>query len=97
VNPIGPAPEHEKVMLLNASPEPVDLTGWAVADRLKNKVPVRSGMVAPGATLVVDLPSAVQLGNDGGVITLLDRKGLKVDGVSYTKQQGRREGWTTVF
>ena len=97
VNPIGPAPERERVVLLNASPQPIDLTGWTVADRRKNKVSLQSGTVGPGATLVVDLPPTVQLGNDGGVITLLDRKGLKVDGVSYTRQQARREGWTTVF
>ncbi len=33
VNPPGPAPEHETVTLLNASPAPVDLTGWQLADR----------------------------------------------------------------
>jgi hypothetical protein len=29
----------------------------------------------------------VQLGNSGGIITLLDENGLKVDGVSYTQGQ----------
>ena len=97
VNPIGPAPERERVTLLNASPDPIDLTGWAVADRLKNKVVLSSGKTGAGETFVVDLPPAVQLGNDGGVITLLDPKGLKIDGVSYTKRQASREGWTVVF
>jgi uncharacterized protein YukJ len=97
VNPVGPAPERERVTLLNASPQAIDLGGWAVADRLKNKAVLPSARVGAGETFVVDLPPTVQLGNDGGVITLLDPKGLKVDGVSYTKQQGRREGWTTVF
>jgi hypothetical protein len=97
VNPIGPAPERERVTLLNASPDPIDLTGWAVADRLKNKVVLPSGKVGAGETYVVDLPPTVQLGNDGGVITLLDPQGLKVDGVSYTRQQAKHEGWTAVF
>ncbi|WP_447603951.1 hypothetical protein [Nitrospira sp. Nam80] len=39
----------------------------------------------------------VQLGNDGGIITLLDGQGLKIHGVSYTKEQVQREGWTIVF
>jgi hypothetical protein len=39
----------------------------------------------------------VQLGNKGGIITLLDDQGLKVDGVSYTEQQAQLEGWTLVF
>jgi hypothetical protein len=45
---------------------------------------------------VIALPPTVQLGNKGGLITLLDNKGLKVDGVSYTEEQAK-EGWTIVF
>ncbi|MGH8905480.1 MAG: DUF2278 family protein [Egibacteraceae bacterium] len=97
VNPIGPAPEQETVTLLNASPHPVDLAGWAVADALKNRHTLPSGTLAPGATLIVSLPATVQLGNKGGIITLLNADGLKVNGVSYTSQQARREGWTIVF
>jgi hypothetical protein len=37
------------------------------------------------------------LGNGGGLITLLDPDGLKVDGVAYTKSQAQREGWSLVF
>ncbi len=32
-----------------------------------------------------------------GIITLLDDRGLKADGVSYTREQARHEGWTRVF
>ncbi|SBW22497.1 hypothetical protein FDG2_2732 [Candidatus Protofrankia californiensis] len=39
----------------------------------------------------------MQLGNSGGLITLLDRRGLKVDGVSYTGAQAGHEGWTITF
>jgi hypothetical protein len=37
------------------------------------------------------------LSNQGGVITLVDEKGLKVHGVSYTREQARHPGWTLVF
>ena len=37
VNPIGPAPEHETITILNASPSAMDLAGWQIADKLKNK------------------------------------------------------------
>ena len=57
----------------------------------------RSTTITAGAALVVPLPPTVQLGNKGGIITLLDRKGLKVDGVSYTEQQAQKQGWTVVF
>ncbi len=95
-NPIGPAPEQETVLLLNTSPAPLDVTGWAIADRQKNKH-FLSGTIAAGGTLSVLLPQTVQLGNKGGVITLLNRDNLKVHGVSYTKEQASREGWTIVF
>ena len=96
VNPIGPSPEQETVTLINTSPESIDLTGWKIADRQK-KTCTLSGAIAPGATLLVTLPQEVQLGNKGGMITLLDKKGLKVHGVSYTGQQAKKEGWTIVF
>ena len=97
VNPIGPAPERESVLLINASPSPVDLTGWHIADRLKNKCELPREQLAPGVTREVTLSGGVQLGNNGGLITLLDAGGLKVDGVSYTSAQAKREGWTVVF
>jgi hypothetical protein len=31
--PVGPAPERETVLLLNASPQSVDLTGWRLTRR----------------------------------------------------------------
>jgi hypothetical protein len=39
----------------------------------------------------------VALGNNGGIITLLDSEGRKVHGVSYTAEEAREEGWTVVF
>jgi uncharacterized protein YukJ len=96
VNPIGPAPEPETVTLLNASPGPVELTGWKIADRFKNKQSL-SGTLAAGVTLTVPVQAPMQLGNRGGIITLLDNRELKVDGVSYTEQEAQREGWTLVF
>jgi hypothetical protein len=96
VNPIGPGPEAETVTILNASPNAINLAGWQIADKLKNKH-MLSGTIAAGATVVISLPQTVQLGNAGGIITLLDKNGLKVDGVAYTGEQAKKEGWTLVF
>jgi uncharacterized protein YukJ len=82
VNPVGPAPERETVLLLNASPDAVALTGWRIADRLKRTCPVPPGPLAAGASLEVLVSGDVQLGNQGGAITLLNGAGLKVSGVS---------------
>ena len=97
VNPIGPAPEAETITLINASPAPIDLTGWRIADRAKHTCPLPTTALAAGATLVVTPTDAVTLGNNGGAITLLDPAGLKVHGVSYTAAQGGSEGWSIVF
>ncbi|MFI9827560.1 DUF2278 family protein [Streptomyces sp. NPDC051913] len=98
VNPPGPAPEAETVTLLNASPDPVDLTGWRIGDRLGQKSAVPARTLAAGACLAVPLAEGgARLGNHGGEITLLDAQALKVHGVSYTKEQAAREGWSVVF
>ncbi|MGW2559142.1 DUF2278 family protein [Streptomyces sp. NPDC001514] len=97
VNPSGPAPEAEHVTLLNASPDPIDLTGWHLKDRLGHTCPLPAIRLAAAATLTAPLTPQVQLGNRGGALTLLNAAGLKVHGVSYTEQQARREGWSVVF
>ena len=97
VNPIGGAPERETVLLLNASPSAVDLTGWTLADRMKKTCALPPGPLAAGQTLSITLNNGVALGNKGGSITLLDRGGLKVAGVAYTAEQVREEGWTVTF
>ncbi|MFD1210887.1 DUF2278 family protein [Arthrobacter sp. GCM10027362] len=97
-NPDGGAPEDESVLLINASADPVDLTGWRLADRLKNSCPVpAAGPLPAGETLRVPVTAPTQLGNGGGQITLLDAAGLKAHGVAYTKEQAQREGWTITF
>jgi Lamin Tail Domain len=97
VNPTGPAPERESVLLINASPSAVDLSGWRIADRVKRACAVPGGSLAPGATRSVPLTDGVPLGNKGGAITLLDARGLKVDGVAYAEEQAGRGGWTVLF
>jgi uncharacterized protein YukJ len=96
VNPTGPAPEHETVTLLNTTPAAIDLAGWQLADQQKRKQPLSGGLAA-GETRRIAIAAPLQLGNKGGIITLLDNRGLKVHGVSYTKQDADREGWTLVF
>jgi uncharacterized protein YukJ len=97
VNPPGPAPEAETVTVLNASPQPVDLTGWSILDQAKRRMLLDAGPVRAGDTLRLTVAPPVQLGNRGGLITLLDPDGLKVDGVAYTKAQADAEGWTIAF
>jgi len=90
------SPEVESVTLLNTSPNELDLAGWSIADRVKRRHAL-DGKLAAGETRRVTLAKPVELSNQGGLITLLDDEGLKVDGVMYTKSQASRPGWTIVF
>jgi uncharacterized protein YukJ len=96
VNPVGSGAEVETVILLNPMPKAVDLAGWKIADQQKRKCPL-AGKLPAGGVLTARLTAPTQLGNSGGIITLLDAAGLKVDGVSYTREQAKREGWLVVF
>ena len=97
VNPIGPAPESETVTLINPGADPVDLTGWSLVDRQQRVMPLDPGVIGPGDAVRLALRAPVQLGNDGGLLTLLDPDGLKVDGIAYTREQVRDEGRTLIF
>ena len=96
VNPVGPAPEEETVTLLNTTPQPINLTGWSLADKQKNRMPL-SGAILQGTTLQIAIKLPMQLSNSGGIITLLNDRGINVHGVSYTAAQACREGVTIVF
>lgn len=97
VNPLGADSGKETVTLLNTSSSRVNLNGWSITDRLKRKLPL-DGVLEPGNTTIVKLLGTdIQLGNEGGIITLLNPQGIKVDGVSYTKKDAQEQGRTIIF
>lgn len=95
VNPVQ-SPEVETVTLLNVTSQPVDLAGWKLLDRDKNAMALE-GRIAPGDTLRITLARPVVLPNKGGLITLLNEQGLRVDGVSYTGAQASIPGFSVKF
>jgi uncharacterized protein YukJ len=97
VNPVGPAPEQEFVTLINPGVTDINLSGWGLLDRLKQRMPLAADTIKAGETIRIQLKAPIQLGNGGGLITLLNPKDLKVDGVAYTKEQAQAEGETIVF
>ncbi|NMG09242.1 DUF2278 family protein [Brasilonema sp. UFV-L1] len=98
VNPRGEDSGKESVTLMNSSPEKVDLNGWSIADRLKRKQSLDGLSIEPSGVITVPLDANnVQLSNNGGIISLLDSEDIKVDGVSYTKEDAQQQGWTVVF
>lgn len=98
VNPKNPGGgvEKETVTLLNATAQEQDLTGWKLLDKTDTATAL-AGKVPAGGTVTVAVKPPMTLSNKGGTITLLDKGGLKVHGVSYTKEQAGTEGETVVF
>ena len=90
------SPEVEVVTLINTAPHDINLAGWALLDTQKKRLPL-TDLLRAGATRAIEIRQPLALSNKGGVITLVDDKGLKVHGVSYTREQARNPGWTIVF
>jgi uncharacterized protein YukJ len=90
------SPEQETVTLLNTSNEDIDLDGWNLLDSAKKRLPLQ-GLLPKGGTRMFEVRPAIQLSNQGGIITLLNPEGIKVHGVSYTRKQAQNPGWTITF
>jgi uncharacterized protein YukJ len=98
VNPEGRDPGMETVTLLNTTPVPADLSGWSLVDKNKKRTALNANKIEPGDSSRIQLDGkGVQLGNKGGTISLLDQNGNKIHGVSYSKKQAKRSGWSIVF
>ncbi|HEX4963778.1 MAG TPA: DUF2278 family protein [Thermoanaerobaculia bacterium] len=98
VNPPGDDAGHETVTLLNTRPESMSLSGWKIENGAGAQFTIQGPSLAPGDTVRITLTDLnVPLSNKGGAISLLDPKGGKIDGVSYTQDQASAQGWTIVF
>jgi endonuclease YncB( thermonuclease family) len=82
-DPVGVDRGHEHVTLINTTATPVDLTGWHLADAAGGRQAL-TGTLASGAVTQITTNTAVQLGNRGDTILLLDATGTPVDQVTYT-------------
>ena len=99
VNPHGSVEAgNELVTLVNISDQVIDVGGWMIADRLKRKEVIQDGLIEAGQFLQVRLSGEnCLLSNKGGIISLLDKEGFKMDGVTYTAEQAAKSGWTILF
>lgn len=94
---LNPKTGNKTISLLNTTSEDIDMTGWSLTDCMRNKYEL-SGNMDKGSFMTVTIPENVlYLPVSGGIISLLDNKNLKVNGVSYTFQDYNRKGKTIVF
>ena len=87
--------KNESVTIINTSDQKIDLAGWQLLDT-KERVMNLSGTIDAGDTKRIFIRPKLELPNKGGLITLLNTDGLKVDGVNYTQEQ-IQNGRTILF
>jgi uncharacterized protein YukJ len=97
LNADGQQPDRTTVTLLNTGTADLDLAGWALLDAREQRMTLPSTTLAAGETARIPLQPPVSLDREGGLLTLLDPAGLKVDGVAYTERQAGFPGRTIVF
>jgi uncharacterized protein YukJ len=84
INPAGADPGHEVVVLANLATTSRTLDKWRLTDH-NGRTTTISVTIPPGAAEQIALDgSAVQLGNDGGNLVLLDDTDTMVDSVAYS-------------
>jgi hypothetical protein len=87
-DPVGTDRGHESITLLNTTASAVDLAGWTLADAAGGRQQL-TGTIAAGAVLQITAAPAVQLGNQGDSLALIDASGATIDHVTYTANQVR--------
>jgi Lamin Tail Domain len=92
---VGADRGHEVVTLLNTTSAAIDLTGWGLADAAGGRTDL-AGPIAGGAVVQVTTGGALQLGNQGDTIVLVDPGGGSVDQVTY-KADKVKPGRTICF
>ncbi|MEV0614074.1 lamin tail domain-containing protein [Nonomuraea sp. NPDC050404] len=94
-DPAGADRGNETVTLLNLTPKAIDLAGWVLTDAAGGRQTL-AGSIDGGAALRVTLTGAVQLGNTGDTVVLVDPGGISIDRVLY-KQDQVKAGRTICF
>jgi uncharacterized protein YukJ len=83
------------IIVTNMSSAPLDLAGWSILLDAETSVTLPAGAIGPAQTVTVSL-SAGALNDEGGILTLRDAAGLRVDGVAYNGGDAA-QGWSTAF
>jgi hypothetical protein len=94
-DPTGVDRGHERVTLLNTTATAIDLGGWGLVDAAGGRNNL-TGALAAGGVVQVTASGALQLGNQGDTLVLVDPSGSTIDQVTY-KADRVRPGRTICF
>lgn len=82
-----------RLVIANMSTGPLDLSGWSVTTP-DASLDLPATTIEPGQPLSIELSNKFVV-DGGGILSLLDARDLKVDGVAYLG--GPAAGWSTSF
>jgi uncharacterized protein YukJ len=82
-----------RLVVANMTSASLDVSGWSVTSP-DGALDLPNTSIEPGRPLTLDLPGNM-LDDAGGILSLLDANGLKVDGVAYLG--GPTSGWSSSF
>jgi hypothetical protein len=94
-DPAGVDRDHELVTLLNTTATAIELAGWGLVDAAGGRQNL-SGPIGGGGVVQVTAQGALQLGNQGDTLVLVDGSGASIDQVAY-KADRVRPGRTICF
>jgi endonuclease G len=109
VNPEAPERENEWISLINLTGEDVDLDGWTLTDTKRTPLDIgkdangNKRVLGPGEAVSIKPIKPLQLADTGGAIGLYTKpedgeaRGKRVDRVTYTKNDVKKEGVPVVF
>jgi uncharacterized protein YukJ len=98
VNPAGDDVGKETVIILNATPAAMDLSGFAIQDKSGKQEPLTGTLLGGDVRKIVLSGNNAQLGNSGGAIRIVRLSdGGIIHAVTYTAQGSSVEGRTLVF
>lgn len=82
-----------RLVVANMASGPLDVSGWSVTTP-NASLDLPATVIEPGQPLSIALTNDL-IDDAGGILSLLDARGLKVDGVAYLG--GSTAGWSTSF
>jgi uncharacterized protein YukJ len=83
------------VVVANMTAASLDLAGWALIAETTKRIDLPAGPLAAAQPLSVTMPAGAII-DSGGVLTLVNAAGLRVDGVAYLGGDPAA-GWSTSF
>lgn len=96
VNPIHEDKGNEYITVANTTPVYLSIKKWKLADKHAG-AQLLDMELQPGEFKKIQLQSSVQLGNDGGAISLISSDNVLIDEAVYSKEQGNKAGYLIVF